>query len=260
MNKADVIVNLTLVSDHDTTLVLKPGMQALDLPTATIASQGATILRTGFATIDAMRRNHLDATACQQRIQPIAVVGFVTNQTSRFIRHKTGCKCGFNKLGFMRRSTRYVNGDRKAMAVCNDHNFATFAAFGLADALAPFLAGTNVASMKHSDKSNWPRVFKSSARTLSICTNAPAFTQVWKYRWHVVPGGYRLGISCQAAPVRMIQKIPFITSRGLRRGRPLPSARRGRSGIKGWINLHCASVKSIVQSPRHQVTVLPFLR
>jgi hypothetical protein len=141
------------------------------------------------------------------------------------------------------------------MAVCNDHNFAAFAAFGLADTRAPFLADTNVASMKHSDKSSPPRTFKSSAKVLSMVTNAPAFTQAWKYRWHVEPDGYRPGMSRQAAPVRMIQKMPFITSRGSRDGRPRPSARRDRSGIKGLINAHCASVKSIPPSPLHLVSV-----
>lgn len=36
--------------------------------------------------------------------------------------------------------------------------------------------------------------------------------------------------------VRKTQKMPFITSRGLRRGQPLPSARTAGEGMKGSIN------------------------
>jgi hypothetical protein len=145
-----------------------------------------------------------------------------------------------------------VNGDRNASAVCNDHDLAAFAAFGLADPCAPFLAGTKVptkvASMKHSDRSIWPRAYRSSAKVFRIWMNTLAFTQAWKWRWHVEPGEYQLGMSAQAAPVRMIQKMPFITSRGWCR-----NERFDQSPL--FIRqVHCCVTSSSGD------TVLPFLR
>jgi hypothetical protein len=261
MNKADVVFDLPLITDSDATVVLQASIEPFNLPAAFEASELATILCLGLDPIRAMRRNHLDAAPGEQGIQLVTVIGAIANQTLGFMRDKTGSKCGLNELGFMRRSTRYVNGDRKASAVCNCHNLATFAPLGLAHALAPFLAETKVPSMKHSDRSKPPRSYKSCAKVFRICSKTPALTQAWKWRWHVEPGGYRPGMSCQAAPVRMIHQMPFITSLGSRAGRPRPSSRLGRSGINGLINVHCASVRSIVPvSPFQIQAVLPFLR
>jgi hypothetical protein len=57
------------------------------------------------------------------------VIRLVANQTFGFIRHKTGVNRGLNKFGFVRRSTRYVNGDRKAR---NCHDLAPFTALTMA--------------------------------------------------------------------------------------------------------------------------------
>ena len=146
----------------------------------------------------------------------------------------------------MRRSRRYVNGDRKARAVCNCHDFAAFAPLGLAHGLPPFFADTNVPSMKHSDKSSLPRSFKSSASALRIFSITPSLTHVWNRKWQVDPDRYfGCGISFHCAPVRMIHMIPFITSRSARRGRPRPSARLVTFGMCGSILSHCSSVKSM---------------
>jgi hypothetical protein len=245
MHKADIVFNLALVAHCNPAMAQQPAIQAFDLPSPLVAPQRPTILCFRSGAITAMRSNHLDATLSQCSIQSVRVIGLVANQALGFIRHKTGVKRGLNKLGFMRRSTRYVNGDRKASAVCNCHDLAPFTPLGLTDGSAPFLAGTNVPSIKHSDRSIWPRAYKSSAKVFRIWTNTPAFIQAWKYRWQVELDGYRLGMSAQAAPVRITHKMPFITSRGLQRGRPLPSARRGGTGMSGSIRRHCASVKSI---------------
>jgi hypothetical protein len=44
--------------------------------------------------------------------------------------------------------------------------------------------------------------------------------------------------------VRKTHKIPLSTSLGSRQGRPLPSARRGGTGTKGFRISHCSSVRS----------------
>ena len=242
MHEADVVFNLALVAHCNSAIAQQPAIQAFNLPSPLISPQRPPILCFRRGAIAAMRRSHLDATLSQCSIQWVRVIRSVANQTFGFIRHKTGIKFGLNELGFMRRSTRYVNGDRKAR---NCHDLAPFTPLGLTDGSAPFLAGTNVPSMKHSARSIWPRAYRSSASVFRILTNTPAFTRAWKYRWQVDLDGYRLGMSAQAAPVRMTHKMPFITWRGLQRGRPLPSARCGGVGMSGSIRRHCSSVRSI---------------
>ena len=254
MHEAEVILNLVLVAHDDAPIVLQPSVQPFSLPTAFVAPELAAILGGWFYPLGTMRRNDFDATLSQLRIQRVRVIRFVTNQAFGFIRDKTGSKCGFSEGDFMRRSTRYVNGDRKARAVCNCHDLATFAALGLAHCVAPFLADTNVPSMKHSDKSNSPRSFRSVASALKMASNTPVLTHSWKRAWHTDADGYRSGISFHCAPVRMIHKMPLSTSRSERAGRPRPSARRGLTGIWGSTIAHCSSVKSMLQSPLAQVT------
>jgi hypothetical protein len=153
-----------------------------------------------------------------------------------------------------------VNGDRKARAVCHCHDFRTFPALGVSHGPAPFLATTNIPSMKHSDKSSWPRWHKSSAKVSNTARSTPALRHSWKRRWQVWWGGYRSGKSLHAAPVRIIHKMPFSTSRFSRRGRPLPSARLAGLGMSGFRIAHCSSVMSISASTFPVEAVIPFLR
>lgn len=86
----------------------------------------------------------------------------------------------------------------------------------------------NVPSMKHSDKSSLPRVFKSRASASSTRSSVPSRAQRWKRRWqvgHVWYGGYRSDRSAHCAPVRRIHRMPSSTARLLRQGRSRPSAR-----------------------------------
>jgi hypothetical protein len=145
----------------------------------------------------------------------------------------------------MRRSTFQVNGDRKTRAVCHCHDLRTFAPLGLSHCPSPFLADTNVPSMKHSDRSSWPRSFKSSASAVRILSNTPSRCHSWKRRCQVAGDGYRSGRSCQAAPVRCTHRMTFNTSRLLMRGRPLPSSRCLLIGNNGSSIAHCSSVSSI---------------
>jgi len=74
----------------------------------------------------------------------------------------------------------------------------------------------------------------------------PALTHCWKRRWQVWYGGYLSGMSCHCAPVRSIQRMPFITALESFHGLPLPSALRGSFGINGSRMDHCSSVRSML--------------
>jgi hypothetical protein len=145
----------------------------------------------------------------------------------------------------MRRSTFDPNGDRKTSAVCNCHDLGPLTTLGFADFGAPFLAPVKEPSMKASLGSIPPRSYRSSAKVCKTFSKVPSRTHCWNRRWQVWYGGYRSGMSFQGAPVRSTHKMPLMTSRGSRQGRPFPSGRRRGLGKSGSMISHCFSVRSM---------------
>src|SRR6202790_3302020 len=162
---------------------MEPSKQTLDFPATPVATQGAAVLRDGFAAVPAVRRDQLDAQIfAYPLIQRIAVVGFIADQSLRCFAEEAPLERGFDERGFIRRSADHVHGDRKTMAVCDCHDFAAFAAFCRADTRAPFFAELQLASMKDSLRSSFPRSRKSSASVWSRRSNSPERCHCWKRR------------------------------------------------------------------------------
>ncbi len=100
-------------------------------------------------------------------------------------------------------------GERKTRTVCHCHEHQTFAPSGAVPRTRPFFASALVPSMKHSDRSSFPRSFRSRANASRMRSYVPSRTQRWNRRWHVWYGGYRSGTSAHWAPVRQIHGIPL---------------------------------------------------
>ena len=230
---------MAVVPNQNTPVVLQPGKEPLDLPTSLVASQGSAILCPRPLAIPAVRRDQLDTSRSHAAIQRIAVIRSVADQPLRQWGHKPGRQCHFDQRDFMRRSTANGYGERKTSAVCHCHDLRTFAPLGLSHPCAPFLAMTNVPSMKHSLRSSPPRSRRSVARTIRICSNIPERTHSWNRRWQVWYDGYRSGMSRHGAPVRITHRMPLRISRSSIRGSPRPSGRRGGTGISGSTTCHC---------------------
>ena len=229
--------------------VLQPGKQAFHFPTAFVSSQDTTILGSWLLAIGFVRSDQLNALLLQSFIQWIAVIGSVTNQSFRFFFGKSVVQGLFHQLHFMRRSTANGYGDRKTSAICHCHELCTFAPLGFSHPSAPFLAITKLPSMKHSVRSRPPRSLTSFTNARNTSSKTPFSTHSWNRRWQVWYGGYRLGMSCQGAPVRKTHKIPFRIARSSTLGRPLPSARRSTFGSNGSTTAHCSSLRSIAPLP-----------
>jgi hypothetical protein len=248
-DKSKIIVEATIMTNLNSSEVLQPGKQALNLPTPGIATQRASILSGRLLAVGLVRSNHLDALFLQSFVQWVTVVGSITDQSFRFFFRKSLFQGAFHQLHFMRRSTSNGYGERKTSAICHCHELCTFAPLGFSHPVAPFLAMTKLPSMKHSVRSSPPLSFRSRTRARSTSSTTPFSTHSWNRRWQVWYGGYRLGISCQGAPVRKIHKIPFIIARSSTLGRPFPSARRGALGSNGSIIAHCSSLRSMGPLP-----------
>ena len=229
--------------------VLQPSEQALDLPAISVAPQRSSILGRWFLTVRLVRSDQLDPLFTQLFVQRVTVVGTISNQSLWALLGKTACECSFDKSDFMRRSTFNGYGDRKTRAICHCHELCTLAPLGFSHSSTPFFAMTKLPSMKHSVKSSLPRSLTSFTRARNIFSKTPAWTHSWKRRWHVWYGGYRSGKSCQRAPVRKIQRMPFKISRSLTLGLPRPSALLTGFGRSGLTIAHCSSLMSIRSLP-----------
>ena len=238
---------MIIKTGRHTTKVLQPRPQSLDLPSATVPAQRPPVLCGRLHPIRLVWRNQLDAALGKLRIQRVRVISFIPDQSFGLLGGKTLKESFSDKSDFMRRSRRRVNGEWKTSIVCHHQEFRAFAPLSLTDCAPPFLAVTNVPSIKHSERSMSPRSCKSRAKASKTVRNVPSLDHCWKRRWQVWYGGNLSGKSCHRAPLLRIHKTPFITSRVSFHGLPRLSSRRGGSGIKGANTAHCSSVSS---SPR----------
>ena len=244
MDKPKKILWMIFVTNNQAAEILQPRKKSFDLPTTTIPTKSSSILSSRSFPLLSMRGDHFNPCCCQFFVQGITVVGFIADQPLWELVDKALNDGICDKGDFMRRSSRCVNGDRKTSAVCHCHDLRTFAPLGLSNLSPPFLATTNMPSMKHSLRSSSPRFRRSSARTSRIFRNVPSRTHRWNLQWQVWYGGYLSGMSSHPAPVRKIQMMPFNTSRESFHGLPFPSSRLGRGGIRGLMICHCSSVSS----------------
>ncbi len=233
---------MVFISHNNSPKILQPSKQPLNLPPTFVTSQNSAVLRFCLFSIGFMRRDKLNAKFFQLPVQRVRVIGFVADYLWRSLVGKSFRNSPLDKFNLVRRSRLCVDGERKTSAVCHCHEFRAFAPLGLSHFAAPFLAETKVPSIKHSDKSNLPRVRKSSAKVSNTRFKVPSLTHIWKRRRHVWYGGNLSGKSCHRAPVRNIQRIPSSTSRFSLHGLPRPSSRRLGSAISGSSIAHCSSV------------------
>ena len=239
---------MILVADRQMPEVIEPAKESLDLPATPIAPKGTPVLGRRLGSVAFVRRDQFDVSSAQASIQRIAVVSFIPNQSSGKFTSEAGSQRFVDEGDFMWRSRGHKGCDRKTRAVCHCHEFATLAPLGGSHASPPFLAITKVPSMKHSERSSFPRSRTSSTMALSTFSSTPERTHCWNRRWQVWYGGYRSGRSCHRAPVFKIQSIPSNTSRVSFQGRPRPSGRLRGVGTRGLSTSHWASVKSIDSS------------
>ena len=148
---------MVFVPNNQPPEVLKPGKQALYLPSAPIASEFSAVLGFRFFTTFTMWCNHFDTTFIKESIVKwIAVVRLITNQLIGGILSKAAVYRILDKLYLVGRSAFHVSGDRKTRSVCNCHDLGALAAFGLANLFTPFFAEANVPSAIDSSRSTRP--------------------------------------------------------------------------------------------------------
>lgn len=245
MNEGSESLMTTVPAGNDPLELIQPCEQPLDLPTAPVTTQGASILRGRALPVAPVRSDQFNTSGSELLIERITVIGAIPNKSLGSSDGEGLIERCLDKSDLMWRSRSRVHGEWKTSSVCNNHELRTFAPLGLSDFRPPFFATVKVPSMKHSDRSIPPRLSKSWAKASSMCRITPLSTQRENRRKQVDPEGNRSGRSPQVAPVRSTQSTPLSTARSVCfSGRPLPSARRFNFGIRGSRIAHCSLVSS----------------
>src|SRR5262245_8298117 len=239
------MLNQTVPTHKHALVFVEPSEEPFDLPAALISPENPLVLSLGFAAVGTMGRNQRNALRREALIERITVVGTIPNKSLGSSQRDALSEGSFDKGDLMWRSRSRVHGEWKTRSVCNNHELRTLAPLGLSHSEAPFFATSKVPSIKHSERSIFPRSSKSRASASRIACNTPWRIQLLKRRKQVEPEGKRSGRSVHAAPVRNTHRMPFMTARSLcTTGRPRPSARGSDFGINGSRIAHCSSVSS----------------
>lgn len=128
-----------LVSRDEPAKAHHPREESLDVPTAAIAAQRATVLRDAHA-VRMVRRDHLDAELRELGVERIAVIGLVADQSLRQRLQESLPKGVDDERRFSSLTTRNPDGERKAMAVCHCHDLGRLAASSDSNLKAPLFA------------------------------------------------------------------------------------------------------------------------
>jgi hypothetical protein len=134
---------------------MQPGKETFDFPSAPATAKRSAILSGRTTAAALVGGDHLDTVAlAQQRIERIAVVPAVADQSRGELGEERRVERGGDEVRFIRRSAGHVHGERKTMAVADRHDLALFTTAGRANGRAPFLALAKVASTKASVRSS----------------------------------------------------------------------------------------------------------
>jgi len=241
--------NVPVPADHQAARIAQPRKCPLYSVATFIPPHFASIVIFTFLVIAAIRTNQLDPAFGQTFPQWIAVVGLIGDQSSwifprpaaTFSRHGNAFDRLFQERYFRRGRRVQVVSQRNTLAVDHHHPLRALAPLGLADAVAPFLAGAKLPSMNASDQSNWPFSSNSARKARQMVSHTSCSSQS-RSRLQQVDGlGYSLGKSAHGAPVRRIHRMPSKTLRLSAQGRP-PLLDFAGFGSKGSIFFHCLSV------------------
>jgi len=223
--------------------VLKPADGSFDFPSSLVTSKLSSVLRRRFCAIAFVRSNQVDSSFEQTEPQRIAVGCLVIDQLSR---SAMNCAIGeqrLDEIDFVRTGTLNHITARRTVAVGQQHDFRTFASFGLAYTKPPFFADENVPSAMDSSRSILPSRSSLLTKRAHAFLNKPDSVHCFIRRQQVTYDGKCEGRSRHRAPVRSIQAIASKHSREVARGRP-PSGERGGLSKRSEIKSHWSSVSS----------------
>jgi hypothetical protein len=156
-----------------------------------------------------------------------------------------------------------VVSQRNTLAVDHHHPLRSLAAFGLSNAIAPFLAGAKLPSANVSDQSSCP--FSSSwAKKARQALSQMSCSSQSRNRLQQVEGlGNCFGRSAHGAPVRNIQRMPSNTLRLSAHGLPphldVLSFGNNGSSFCHWTSVSLQRCLAIIDSLKKEGSGVKFI-
>lgn len=251
MDEGTIGRDLMVPTNDETPKVADPRKGAFNFPSSLVSTQLASILRLGLLAVATMGANQVNAASLESLPQRIGIgraiidqsLGILTRSASPGTRHGNLIECGFDQRNFVGGRRVQVDSKRNTLAVDHHHPLCTLAAFGLADAEPPFLAGAKLPSAKVSAQSSWPCSSSSLRKARHALSHTSCSSHSNNRRRQVLYDGKQSGMSFHRAPLRSTHKRPSNTGRlGIGLGPPRDDARG--SGSRGSILNHCSSVSS----------------
>ena len=237
-------------SYHQPPEVPQPGEGTFHQPPMAIRGQVGFGTLSG-ACVSSPGDTGTDASSAKSTAQTLTVIAFVGHQYSgAFLRTPTGarhsnpiqnrlCQMHFSSLGAVQQGSQWDSG-----AVDDHHHLGAFAPAGQTYCLAPFLAGTKVASMKAWLQSSFPASSKVPRKLVQMRPHTPMPCHSWRRRWQVESLPYFRGRSCHRAPERSTHKMPLRVRLSSALGRP----RLLGLGSSGLMSSHWTFAKSPVMA------------
>lgn len=234
---------IELIPCYKSPEVLQPADGSFNFPSFAVSPEFSAILCWRFNTVAFVRSNQVDAAFEQTKAQRVTISCGVVDQLSGPTMNDPVCEQRLDEIDFMRTGTLDHVAARRTVAIDQQHDLGTFAAFGLAYAKAPFLADENVPSAMDSSRSISPCRSSLLTKRAHAFLNRPDSDHCFNRRQHVGCEGKWSGRSRQRAPVRRIHAMASKQSRQEARGRP-PSGDGGGSAKRSEIKPHWSSVSS----------------
>jgi hypothetical protein len=170
------VVGVKLVACDETAEVEEPREETLDLPAATVSTQGSTVLSRALS-VRAVWRDELDSALLHQpTIQCVAVVSLVADQPLGLFVDQHLVQRLLDQRYFVGRSACDPKGERKTSAVCDCHDLGPLSFLRFPDARPPFLAPAKEPSMNVSLRSKPPLSLKSRANAWRSRSSVPSWT------------------------------------------------------------------------------------
>jgi len=176
---------MVLITNNQATNVLQPSEQPFNFVTSAVSSQRTPVLCRGLSSVVSMGCNHFKSGRRRFLVQRVAVIRFVSDQSFRELVDQAFEESVCDKWYFMRRSRRYVTGERKSRAVYHRHELCTLAPLGLSHSEPLFLVTANPPPIKHSLRLISPRARRPSASASSTFRKAPSQTNCLNRLWQV---------------------------------------------------------------------------
>src|ERR1022692_1597383 len=203
------------MTDEQSAELSQPGVGAFDNPAPFVASQFPTIFISPLLVVLPVRRYQLDATPFPSLSQWIGVVTPVCDHPFWLLPRPTFrpgdsnlFERGVRKRNFCRRGTFQPTSQRNTFTVSQYHPLCAFTTLGLADCIAPFLAGAKLPSRKASSHFNKPSASRAPSKVRQALSQIPSSSHCFSLRQHVDGEGYSSGRKRHAAPAAAPTECP----------------------------------------------------